>query len=214
MNGQSDGNATWETPPLRVSIGHALLATVGAVTANQLAASLRKNQSNVKKEADRAARLGLITLCSDPPPPATQGRPARTAYRLTSKQRSRAGAELPKWTPSQPGAIGRLQRGQELVAATAAPPHTSDLLHVIAEAEEAQKAAWLALCGEEMLFAFDGPDPVSSAFALLTLLDAAEIPARRGTISQVDATRNAVERARDTVERSRTARARRRTRQT
>jgi hypothetical protein len=211
---QSDGDATWETPPLRVSIGHALLATQGAVTANQLAASVRKNQSNVKKEADRAARLGLITLCSDPPPSATRGRPARTAYRLTSKQRSRARAELPKWAPSQSGAIGRLRRGQELVAAAAAAPHTGDLLHVIAEAEEAQKAAWLALCGEEMLFAFDGPDPVSSALALLALLDAARIPARRGTVSQLNTPENAVERARHAVERSRAVRARRDTRQT
>jgi hypothetical protein len=85
---------------------------------------------------------------------------------------------------------------------------------VIAEAEEAQKAAWLALCGEEMLFAFDGPDPVDSALALLALLDAARIPARRGTVSQVNAPGGAVERACSAVERSRTVRVRRDTRKT
>jgi len=211
-----DGEATWETPPLRVSIGHALLTTLGAMTANQLAIRLQKHQSNVKKEADRSARLGLVSLCPDPPSSASRGRPARSAYKLSPGQRSRAEAELPERQPafSRPITAGHLQRGQEIVSATAAPPHTNDLLHVIAEAEEARKAAWLALCGEEMLFAFDGPDPAGSALALLALLDAARIPAQRGTISQVSPANDAIDRARDTIQRAHAVRVRRDTRHT
>jgi DNA-binding MarR family transcriptional regulator len=206
------GIETWETPDLRAGIGHVLLSAHKPVTANQLAEQLRKDQSNVKKEADRAGRLGLLTLCHDPPAPFAKGRRPRSAYILTSKQRSRARAELPKHVPPEPGVVGLLQRGQELVTAAAAPPHLDDLLHVLSEAEAVKEAAWLAMCGDELLFAFDGPDPVNPALALLALLGAARVPARRGTISQVSQTPDAVERAGALIEQSRATRLRRDTR--
>jgi hypothetical protein len=200
---------TWNAPPLRVRIGHALLRTEEPKTAKELALSIHTHQSNVKKEADRTAELGLITASSDLSRAAARpGRPAQIAYLLSSEQRLRAEADLPAKATTRSTAT-TIRRGQEVVTAAADADHLGDLLHVLAEANVLESATWVAVCGQEMLIAFDEPDPIVPALSLVAVLDAARIPSRHASVSSAGPVAEVIDMARGAAPEMRRARMRR-----
>jgi hypothetical protein len=204
--------AVWSAPIMRVRIGHELLAADKPMTAKELGDSLRGDQSNIKKEADRMASLGLIKCVAGPSGRAVPGRPPKVAFILTAAQRERAARELPDVNPPDSNAIGLLKRGQEIVVASADRDHLQDLLHVLVQAQGAAQAAWVAVCGDELLLIFDGPDPAEPALDLLAVLDGARVPSRRATVARVRPTRDLIRHARKTVDEAQRTRIRRDTR--
>lgn len=208
-----ENGAAWGAPNLRVRIGRELLAADRPRTAKELEAPLQIHQSNIKKEADRMVSLGLIACVDEPGGRSTVGRPPKAAFTLTSEQRERAADKLPD-AAALPASdtIGLLRRGQEIVAASAAPEHIQDLLHVLAQAQTASRAAWVAVCGQEVLIVFDGTDPAGPALDLLTVLDAARVPGRRATVARVRPTKELIRHARKTVAEAQRTRMRRDTR--
>jgi hypothetical protein len=206
-----ENRARWTAPEIRVAIGRALLQARGPQTAKDLAALIEKDQSNVKKEADRMAVLDLITGVS-PSARATGGRPPTIAYGLTAVQRARAERELPAPRLPVGGTTGLFRRGQEVVTAAAGPEHLGDLLDVLAGTQSVRRAAWAAVCGEQVLVVFEGSDPAGPALDLLAILNAARVPARRATVARVGPARELVHRARETAGEARRARTQRDTR--
>jgi hypothetical protein len=206
-----ESRARWTAPEIRVAIGLALLQARGPRTAKELAALIEKDQSNAKKEADRMVLLDLITGAS-PSSRATGGRPPTVAYVLTPEQRARTEHELPAPRLPVGGTTGLFRRGQEVVTAAAGPEHLGGLLDVLAETQSVRRAAWAAICGEQVLVVFEGSDPAGPALDLLAILDAARVPARRATVARVGPARELVHRARETAGEARRARMQRDTR--
>jgi hypothetical protein len=170
---------------------------------------------NVNRHLVELAEEGLVTkrfLDPDEAPPI--GRPPRFWF-LDGHQRSiveaslRDAPEAPRRRPasrgrrvgaSQPGdtaphhevsvdsadALSRPPRQhEELVIADVGGPGAADLMAVLARNEQAAKAHWTALCGDELVFAFGGPDPVPPALRMLSFLHNEHIPVRRATVSRV-----------------------------
>jgi hypothetical protein len=203
----------WHGTSLRTLIGRALLDATKAMTAKDLEGPVRAHQSNIKKEADRMAIAGLLTAVPPVGPRAGSGRRAQRAYVLSPEQRSRAASQIPPpAAPNMPDLIGLLRRGQEIVTARADRDHLSDLMHVLAEAESARSALWSAMCGEDLLLVFDDPDPADAAMDLLTLLDAARVPAERRTVARVRPVPELIDDARRAIPNIRATRIRRDTR--
>lgn len=207
----SDATHGWETPRLRASLGQALLSETQPRTARQLAEVIDADQSNIKKEADLLADAGLLTRSSAPPVTGRGARP-RWAYALSKSQREHAAAALADRRDLDPRHFGQLRRGQEVILATVNPSRISDLLHVLAETQAARRALWVADCGQEMIFAFDGLDHADPALALLADLNAARIPCRRGSVARVESADDVVQRADTLVEQTRRTRLQRDTR--
>lgn len=184
----------WETPRLRASLGLALLNETQPRTARQLAEVIDADQSNIKKEADLLADAGLLTRSRAPVVTGRGARP-RWAYALSESQRERAAEALAGRRDPDPRRFGQLRRGQDVILASADPSHITDLLHVLAETQAARRALWVAHCGQEMIFAFDGLDHADPALELVANLNAARIPCRRGSVTRVESTDDVVQRA-------------------
>lgn len=205
-------NVGWSAPSLRALIGRELLKADRPRTAKELEGPLQSHQSNIKKEADRMASLGLISAANDPPRERMGGgRPPKTAYFLGPDQRAAASRELTP-LPLLSSSAGRLRRGQEIVVAQADREHIADLMHVLAEAQSVAQAAWVAVCGQELFVVFDGPDPVDPAMDLLAVLDAARIPGHRSTVARIRPASELINHAIGTVSAARRARIKRDTR--
>lgn len=193
----------WHTPPVRHRILRALLTATEPLTARDVGLLLGSHQRNAKKELDGLVEAGLLTGLADPrrrstgrvpkafhlspeqrrladialktPPAKTRRRSPRSPQSETSKQRP----TLSNGTPAQ------LRRGNEIVVAHAAANRFADLISVLASAQATVQPRWAALCGDEVIFVFDGPQPVPAAADLLMLLDHADLPVRRATVSYV-----------------------------
>jgi hypothetical protein len=170
----------WTASELRVAIGRALLASNVPMTAANLALQVSAHQSNIKKEAERMARVQLIRRGA--PRQATSGKPGPKpeAFDMSAAQRKRAYRDLAAYVPP-----GLLKKGQEIVRAPAGPGQAIDLLDVLTDAEATVKAAWVALVGEELLVAYSGPSAAKPAVELQAILEAANVPSRRATVSRV-----------------------------
>ncbi|HEV2944739.1 MAG TPA: hypothetical protein VGX26_06475 [Solirubrobacteraceae bacterium] len=150
------------------------------MTAAELASVVSVHQSNVKKEADRLVLDGLLMRVPAPHVGSRRGRKPK-AYAFTLEQRAVAGCDL----PTRSTAPGVLVRGQEVLVASAESEHVADLLDVLVDAQAAAEVSWIALLGEEILVAFDGPRAARPATELLAVLDAASIPGHRATVAHI-----------------------------
>lgn len=138
---------------------------------------------------DRQRELAERSLRN--PPATPRRRPASgtasDARRVgASRQPQRATGPRHETSPESAGTpVSRPQRNEELVIADVGGPRAADLMAVLAQGEQAAKASWTALCGDELVFAFGGVDPVPAALRMLTFLHKAEVPVRRATVSKV-----------------------------
>jgi hypothetical protein len=189
---------TWAGPELRVAIGRALVTAPGPLTAKDLEVATGTHQSNVRREAQRMAQLGLVTRVPNPERRTARGASPKTAFTLGPAQRRRAKRELAGRVAAAPtrrrpqakletsaAEIGQLRRGQELVIAPTYAASLPALIDSLRSAEPDPDAAWAALSGEELLVAFEGDDPAGAALKLLAALAEAGIPARRASVARV-----------------------------
>jgi len=181
MSGGQDDRA-WNSSALAASIGRALLASNRPMTAAEIATVVSSHQSNVKKEVDQLARRGLVEVVEQPSEAPRRRGPRPETFALTWKQRDKASTDL----PPRPANPGQLIGGQEVVVASADAHHVADLFDVLAGAEAAAKASWIALAGDEAVVAFDGPNAAEPAMELLAVLGAVRVPGRRATVTRVD----------------------------
>jgi hypothetical protein len=163
-------------------IGAALLvAPQDTLTAPELAGLLRRDASNVKKDAEALVELGALKRCPAPERPSTvRGKKPDASYQLVAIQSLEAAldVELP---------TGQVRSGQQFVFIDA----LSDPLEVssvLGNAEGLTKAAWYSTCDgdtQECLVVFDGEHATSDALDLMAILAGARIPARRAVIGDV-----------------------------
>jgi hypothetical protein len=165
------------------------------MTAADIGELTRRHQSNVKREAERMAQAGLLARMT-PPRDSTgkRGRQPTVAYQLAGE--TRAGAAAAVATHDE---IGLLRRGQELVFASAGATHVIDLMHVLAECEDAVRASWVCRSGDEYVIAFGGTDPAEPAQGLFAAFSAARVPARRATVARLAPVHEEIDGARRTA---------------
>ena len=147
----------------------------------------------------------IAQRAAETPPERRPPRPARRTKRgetpdhghgvlglnAPSEKRPVQGADHADW-------IGHLARGQELVLVDVAQTALADVFRVLSSTELASRARWIALWGDELVFVFDGEDPVRPAIDLLAVMAGARLAARRATVAQVARIEELVEQARQT----------------
>lgn len=170
----------WTASELRIAIGRAMLASSKPLSAADLELAVSAHQSNIKKEAERMATAGLIQRGIPRPGAPRRRGPKPEAFDMSSAQRKRASRDLARAVPP-----GLLQQGQEIVTASVGQGQTVDLLEVLNSAEATTRAAWVAMLGEELLVAYDGPSAAEPALELQAVLEAADISSRRMAVSRV-----------------------------
>jgi hypothetical protein len=109
-------------------------------------------------------------------------------------------------SPDRAPAVGSLARGQEIVIADVTGSALADVFEVLSHTELARRARWVALLGDELVFVFDGNDPVQPATDLLAILAGARLATRRATVTQVMRAEDLVEQAQRTSPAARRAR--------
>jgi hypothetical protein len=92
--------------------------------------------------------------------------------------------------------IGELQPDLELVMVEVGGSAFADLLQVLASTDSATGSRWAARIGNQVLFAFEGPDRVSAASDLLSVLAGARLVVRQAGVSQMMPTSELIDQAR------------------
>ncbi|HTA32690.1 MAG TPA: hypothetical protein VK721_04625 [Solirubrobacteraceae bacterium] len=150
------------------------------MTAAGLAAVVSSHQSNIKKEAGKMASEGLIRRATRRPANLSKRGPKPEAFEMLPAQRKRASEELAAYAPP-----GVLRPGQELIRAPAGPGRAVDLLRVLIRAEATARAAWVALVGDDLLVAYNGPSAAKPAVELQAVLEAANLESQRATVTNI-----------------------------
>ena len=109
-------------------------------------------------------------------------------------------------TTTGDGHLGRLRRGQELVIVDVAGTQLGDVLDVLSDTTVADGARWVALFGDELAFAFDGPDSAEPATDLLAVFAGARLDGHRATVAEVLPAEDFISQARRTAPIARRAR--------
>lgn len=121
-------------------------------------------------------------------------RPPRRAKEPDNRQPRRARLAAPVAARTDITAVAQYARtasstgitsGMELVIAKVDRDRIVDLMSVLAESQARPRAAWTALCGDELIFAFSESPPADHALDLMAVLD----PARRGEIRRATVAR-------------------------
>lgn len=115
-------------------------------------------------------------------------------------------ATLPATATTGDGHPGRLRRGQELVIVDVAGTQLADVVDVLSDTTVADRAHWVALFGDELAFAFDGPDPAEPATDLLAVFAGARLDGHRATVARVLPAEDFISQARRTAPIARRAR--------
>jgi hypothetical protein len=171
----------WKRTTWRDLAAALLLAAGRAMTAPELAEALRRDASNVKRDADALVEIGALERHSAPDrAPRTRGKLPSASYTLKAADslREALAAEL------SPGEL-RLHQQLVYVDITVDPLGLSALL---ADAVALARASWYGMCDgdqQEYMIAFDGRHAARDAVDLMTILDGARIPARRTVVGDV-----------------------------
>lgn len=103
------------------------------------------------------------------------------AFAPSQQEASDAG---PGRDQSQRG-IGHLHRGQELVVVDISGSAFASLLEALSSVGTASLGMWVTRLGDELVFVFDGQEPVAPASELLSLLAGARLSVRQTGVAQV-----------------------------
>ena len=188
-----------------MAVGRALVETDGdaGLTASQLQDAIGKHQSNLKKAAHELVAAGVLIAVDPDLSEGQPGRRAQTAFKFTHGERERFEELLDREETS-----GFPEVGTQVVFVDASGKRDA-LWKVLSQTGVASglDRAW-QLDGDrtEMMFAFKGPTAVDDSLDFLEILGAAELSARRQTISKTGTSRELrkmARRRRQRVQRSR-----------
>lgn len=196
----------------RLAVGHALLANEPlALTTRRLADATGKDRSNVGRTVRALVDAGLLV-----PEPASKrkgapGKQPQHAYRLADSHRAQLEAALEQ--QPEPGTLGS---GLQFVLAGASESRLPALLEALSDPDAASQLAWSAQLDsspQEYLLVFDGPTASRDANSLVSVLAAAGVPARRGSVGAVTVGPRFLREARQATDMATRTSIRRRTRQ-
>lgn len=215
MASTPDRNA-WLWPRNRLRIAQVLVDADGPMPGSAIGTALNMDTSNVNKQLGALGAAECVSVRPpDPEESVSVGRPSRY-WALDAEQRKTAEQVLAEDVQPQPpargGSDGVIQKvdneargastppaaerhanstpclaaGSELVIAAVPGSRLIDLMAVLAANQEAPRPTWTALCGDQLVFAFDEPDPPGRALDLMSILkNVTEGRIRRSTVTRV-----------------------------
>jgi hypothetical protein len=185
--------SAWLTHRTWTPIGRALLAADQPQTPRQIAEALGRDSSNVKADLEEMREEGLVERGAPPARTGKPGRPTAATWALAAAHVSALETAI-----QSASAVGAINRGQQVVFASAAGRPLPELLDVLADAQMTAGASWSALLDggrQEFMVVFDGRDSAEQAIQFEAALSRVDVPAHRAAVTRVQRSDELVKRA-------------------